>query len=48
MGVEPLLVKGANGVFDVIADGTLVFSKYRDARFPNAGEIVAALKSLEG
>lgn len=48
MGVEPVMVKGANGVFDVVADGTLVFSKYRDARFPDAREIVEALKALKG
>jgi predicted Rdx family selenoprotein len=48
VGVEPALVKGGNGVFDVVADGTLVFSKYRDARFPDAAEIVATLKSLKG
>lgn len=46
--MDPLLVKGANGVFDVVAEGTLVFSKYRDARFPDAAEIVTALKSLKG
>jgi hypothetical protein len=44
--VEPVLVKGDNGVFDVLADGALVFSKYRDARFPQASEIIAALKGL--
>jgi selT/selW/selH-like putative selenoprotein len=46
--VEPILVKGADGVFDVVADGALVFSKYRDGRFPDAAEIVAALKAMKG
>jgi selT/selW/selH-like putative selenoprotein len=37
-------VKGDNGVFDVVADGKLMFSKHRDGRFPDASEIVQALK----
>jgi selT/selW/selH-like putative selenoprotein len=37
-------VKGDNGVFDVVADGKLVFSKHRDGRFPDAAEIVRVLK----
>jgi selT/selW/selH-like putative selenoprotein len=47
LGIEPELVKGANGIFDVAADGQLVFSKYRDARFPGAEEIVQALRKLK-
>ena len=34
LGVEPKLVKGGNGILDVLADGKLVFSKHRDGRFP--------------
>ncbi len=37
-------MKGDNGVFDVVADGKLVFSKHRDGRFPDAAEIVRVLK----
>jgi len=37
------LIKGADGVFDVSADGVLVFSRDRAGRFPTAGEIVKAL-----
>lgn len=47
MGVRPELVKGDNGVFDVAADGELVFSKHRDGRFPDTAEIVAALRALK-
>ena len=47
LGVEPQLVKGANGVFDVAADGKLVFSKHRDARFPAADEIMQSLRALK-
>jgi predicted Rdx family selenoprotein len=44
LGVEPQLVKGDNGVFDVAADSALVFSKHREDRFPDAVEIVARLR----
>jgi len=41
--VDPELVEGSGGVFDVFADGSLVFSKHREGRFPNAAEILRAL-----
>jgi predicted Rdx family selenoprotein len=46
IGAEPQLVKGASGVFDVAADGKLVFSRHRDARFPGTDEIIDALRKL--
>ena len=39
-GVEATLVEGSNGIFDVIVDGKLVFSKRETGRFPDPGEIV--------
>jgi selenoprotein W-related protein len=33
------------GVFEVTADGRLVFSKKALGRFPNAGEVVELLRS---
>jgi selT/selW/selH-like putative selenoprotein len=47
LGIEPELAKGANGIFDVAADGRLVFSKHRDARFPGAEEIIQSLSRLK-
>ena len=47
MGIEPELIKGANGIFDVAADGRLVFSKHRDQRFPGAAEIIEVLRTLK-
>ena len=44
LGVEPELVKGANGIFDIAADGVLIFSKHRDGGFPGAGEIIEAIR----
>jgi len=37
--VEP----GGRGQFDVLADGSVVFSKRAEGRFPEAEEILAAL-----
>ena len=42
-GVQPKLVEGVRGVFDIVADGDLIFSKDRLGRFPDSGEIVRAL-----
>jgi selT/selW/selH-like putative selenoprotein len=36
-------VKGDQGVFDVYADGELVFSKDEKGRFPSEGEVLALL-----
>lgn len=37
--IRTTLVKGDRGVFDVKADGELVFSKDREGRFPALGEV---------
>ena len=37
------LVGGAGGVFDVVADGTEVYSKFKLNRFPEPGEIARLL-----
>ena len=42
--MEPQLVKGDDGVFDVVADGRLVFSKHREGRFPEEEEVLEALR----
>ena len=44
LGVRARLVRGDKGIFDVAADGKLVFSKYGVGRFPEPGEVVAALR----
>ncbi len=41
--IEAVLVKGDKGIFDVVADGALIFSKYKEGRFPNPGEIAQML-----
>jgi len=37
------MTEGGNGQFDVIADGETIFSKRLTGRFPEPGEVVAAL-----
>ncbi len=44
LGVEANLVPGRNGIFDVIVDGKLVFSKFDSGRFPDPGEVASKLK----
>ncbi|MCG8590980.1 MAG: Rdx family protein [Proteobacteria bacterium] len=44
VGVTPELIRGDNGVFDVVADGRLVYSKDETGRFPDPGEVLNALQ----
>jgi selT/selW/selH-like putative selenoprotein len=44
-GAEVDLIEGARGVFDVVVDGELVFSKHAAGRFPEDREIVVKLES---
>jgi predicted Rdx family selenoprotein len=37
------LIDGAGGIFDVVADGTLIFSKFAAGRFPEESEILTKL-----
>ena len=46
VGIEAELIRGTNGVFDVVADGTLVFSKHATGRFPDHGEVEQAIRAL--
>ena len=48
LGLETTLVKGVAGVFDIVVDGTVIFSKNVEQRFPQDAEIIAALRSLKG
>lgn len=48
LGIEAQLIKGVAGVFDVIADDTVIFSKLEAQRFPQDVEIITALRHLRG
>ncbi|NIA04779.1 MAG: SelT/SelW/SelH family protein [Proteobacteria bacterium] len=41
---EVELIAGSGGVFEVVVDGTLVFSKKQLRRFPEPGEIVRLVR----
>jgi len=38
------LVQGKNGVFDVVADENLIFSKHEVGRFPDEEEVIKLLQ----
>jgi len=44
-GIEIELFAEGKGIFDVVADGNTVFSKYETHRFPDAGEVTEILKN---
>ena len=39
-GLEVTLIKGSGGQFEVSLDGTLIFSKKKEGRFPQASEVL--------
>jgi selT/selW/selH-like putative selenoprotein len=47
MGEMAELIPGSNGVFDVVADGKLLFSKKTAGRFPESDEVLNALDALK-
>lgn len=42
-GVEPELICGGGGIFDVAVDGEMIFSKHEAGRFPESDEILSRL-----
>jgi selenoprotein W-related protein len=42
------LVPSAGGVFEVVADGRLVFSKKELKRFPEEGEVESLIRANQG
>lgn len=44
--MEPELIKGSGGVFDVVVGGKKIFSKHDEGRFPEDGEVLRKLKSV--
>jgi selT/selW/selH-like putative selenoprotein len=45
-GIPAEDIRGGRGQFDVVRDGELVFSKQESGRFPEPGEILAALQGI--
>lgn len=46
LGVQATLTPGGRGVFDVIVDGKLLFSKHREGEFPDEDELIEELRDL--
>jgi len=45
MSIDVELIEGSGGIFDVRADGDLIYSrKQQDGRFPEHNEVLEALK----
>jgi len=44
LGLDAQLIPGSNGIFDVKADGKLVYSKAQTGRFPEPGEVTGMLR----
>jgi selT/selW/selH-like putative selenoprotein len=42
---EAELFAEGNGIFDVVVDGKLVYSKHKTGRFPKAGEVSGILNT---
>ena len=40
------LIKGSGGIFDVTADGSLIYSKHSTGRFPESAEVLQALRTV--
>jgi selT/selW/selH-like putative selenoprotein len=47
-GVVVTLVPGTNGIFDVYINNELVFSRYREKRFPEHGEVMSMIERRLG
>ena len=45
LDVQANLVAGGGGIFDVIVDGKLVYSKAQTGRFPEPNEVTELIKN---
>ena len=48
LGVEPRLIPEGRGIFDVVVDGNLVYSKFETGTFPDNDQLVGLLLSDHG
>jgi selT/selW/selH-like putative selenoprotein len=47
LGVEPKLIRGGGGIFDVMVENKKIFSKHDEGRFPEEKEILAQLRKMQ-
>jgi selT/selW/selH-like putative selenoprotein len=45
-GIDVELIKGRDGVFEVMVDDQLIFSKKSVGRFPNPGEVEESVTGI--
>lgn len=45
MQLDAELIRGDNGIFDVVVDGQRIYSKHETGRFPENAEIIEALQA---
>jgi len=45
LGIDPHLIEGGGGIFEVKVDGERIFSKRDAGRFPESAEIIARMRS---
>ena len=48
LGAEPILIAQGRGIFDVVVEGKLVYSKFETGTFPDNNQLVAQLLSDYG
>lgn len=46
LGVKAELIAGSGGIFDVEADGKMVYSKHDKGRFPEHDEVLSGLAEI--
>lgn len=44
LGITAQVVPGSKGVYDIVVDGNLIYSKYQTKRFPDNDEIIKLIK----
>ncbi len=45
LGIEAAVIAGGKGVFDVLVDGKLLYSKHLTATFPEEGEVTRLIRA---
>ena len=44
--IQPELIAGGGGIFDIVLDGKRIYSKHETGRFPGYGEIPKAIDEI--
>ena len=44
LGITAQVIPGSKGVYDIVVDGNLIYSKYQTKQFPDNDEIIKLIK----